>query len=415
MQNNKLKSLISSSSVPFYSFFLLSMVLFGFATGLFRGIQDNYFAEILGIGKVERGFVEFFRELPGLLLIFLLAILYRIAERNIIRMALAISVVGVLGFLLAGSHMIWGVAALTIWSTGEHLIMPVRQSYALHSAPEGKGGSAIGFLRGLENIGKVSGLAIVTLIFLSSPIRQDRDNGGRLGYTIVFIGIIAFLILSFLAVLRISKSSGSLNRPRIYFRKKFSKYYGLEMFYGVRKQIFLTFAPYLLILHYGAKTEYLAGLLGISALINIFFTPLLGKIIDKLGYKVVMICDTLILAVVCVTYGFAHRLFSNDIAIIVVSVCFIIDWMLSNASMASSVYIGDISQSKEEMTATLSTGLSINHLISVFIAMIGGIIWKNIGIEVLFVLAAVMAIANSIFAASIKNNSPSGKEVTEKR
>jgi len=394
------KRAFQSNRVERYALFLLAMMLFGLGGGLFRGVQDNYLA-YLGIDEAGRGIVEFFRELPGLLLMVLLALLYRMAERQIIRMALIFSFAGMVGFLTIGTAVVPAVISLTLWSLGEHLIMPVRQSYAIHSAEPGREGAAIGFLRGVQNAGQVIGLALVPLIFLLPSVRADRDAGGRQGFVIVFIAVAVLMILALLAALGIVKSKGKMQRKRLYFRKKYGRYYGLEVFYGARKQVFLTFGPYLLILHYGARTEYLASLLGLCALLNIFFTPLIGRLIDRLGYRTIMIGDTIILFFVCLFYGFAHRIFPKEIALIVVSINFVLDWIISNASMASSVYVNRISEDKEEMTSTLSTGISINHLISVVIAFFGGFIWKSFGVEWLFSLAALMAVGNSLFAMTI--------------
>jgi hypothetical protein len=62
----------------------------------------------------------------------------------------------------------------------------------------------------------------------------------------------------------------------------------------------------------------------------------------------------------------------------------------------------DISENKDEITATLTTGISINHLISILAAFVGGFVWKKFGFGVLFSFAAVMALANSAFAMTIK-------------
>ncbi|RKX77738.1 MAG: MFS transporter [Spirochaetes bacterium] len=401
-----LKDKFSSSHIERYALFLLSMLLFGLAGGLFRGVQDNYLAWI-GIGKAGRGVVEFFRELPGLLLFLLLAPFYRMAERNLIRIALSISVLGVLGIIFLGSSAVPTVLFLTIWSTGEHLIMPVRRSYAIHSADPGKEGRALGFLKGVENAGKVLGLAMVSLVFLLPKVLQDRDNGGRLGFVIILSITALIVFFAVIASMGMSRSSGSLERKRLYIRRKFTRYYGLEMFYGARKQVSFTFGPYLLILRYGAQTEYLATLLGISALINIFFNPVIGRIIDRWGYRTVMIGDTVILFFVCLLYGFAHHIFSEGTALTVVSVVFVLDRMISNASMASSIYVNHISEGHEEVAATLSTGISINHIISVSIALVGGLIWQTLGVELLFVLAAMMAVGNTLFAVSIPRVSSS--------
>lgn len=85
-----------------------------------------------------------------------------------------------------------------------------------------------------------------------------------------------------------------------------------------------------------------------------------------------MISDTLILVIVCFFYGFAHHMFPMHIAFIVCCVNYVLDSVISLASMASSVYVQDLSETQEEMKATLSTGLSVNHLITIGIALSGG-------------------------------------------
>jgi hypothetical protein len=70
--------------------------------------------------------------------------------------------------------------------------------------------------------------------------------------------------------------------------------------------------------------------------------------------------------------------------------------------MASNIYVQRIASNQEEITATLSTGISVNHIISIFIALMGGWIWKVTGIEVLFSLSAFLGLLNSVYAATIK-------------
>ena len=176
----------------------------------------------------------------------------------------------------------------------------------------------------------------------------------------------------------------------------------LEMFYGARKQVFLTFGPYVLILFYGANTAMISLLFAISAVACFFASPIVGRIIDRLGYKVVMVADTLILVVVCFFYGFSHHLFPKNIAFIVCCVNYVLDAVISLASMASNVYVQDLADNADEVKATISTGVSINHVITIFIALFGGWIWEKLGIETLFVVSAILGLCNSAYAASIK-------------
>ena len=176
----------------------------------------------------------------------------------------------------------------------------------------------------------------------------------------------------------------------------------LEMLYGARKQVFFTFGPYVLILFYGANAAMISLLFAVSAVACFFAAPLVGRIIDRVGYKTVMIADTLILVIVCFFYGFAHHLFPKEIAFYVCCVNYILDAIISLASMASNVYVQDLSDNADETKATISTGVSINHVITIFIALFGGWIWQALGIETLFLLSAGLGLCNSAYAATIR-------------
>ena len=89
-------------------------------------------------------------------------------------------------------------------------------------------------------------------------------------------------------------------------------------------------------------------------------------------------------------------------AFIVCCVNYILDSVISLASLASNVYVQDLSDSKNETRATISTGVSVNHLITILVALFGGWIWQALGIETLFALSAVLGLCNSAYAATIK-------------
>ena len=139
-----------------------------------------------------------------------------------------------------------------------------------------------------------------------------------------------------------------------------------------------------------------------SAVACFFAAPLVGRLIDKIGYKTVMVTDTLVLVIVCFFYGFAHHLFPKNIAFIICCVNYILDAIISLASMASNVYVQDLADNADEVKATISTGVSINHVITIFIALFGGWIWQSLGIETLFIVSAVLGLCNSAYAATIK-------------
>jgi MFS family permease len=381
--------------------FLSVLVLYGVSYGLYRGIQDNYLAEIVHISAFERGIVEFFREIPGLLVIFILAALYRFSEGRIFKIGICIMAAGVAGLLLSGTGKIIVVANMVLFSFGEHIIMPVRSTISLDLAKRNQGGASLGITSAISNVGNIAGFVVVTvLFFVFSRLGFGRTDLLRFKSVFVLSGIL--MIGAAITVLALKESPVRTGRRRFYFARKFFKFYMLEVFYGARKQIFITFAPYVLILQYGADTSIISMLLAVCAVFGFVLSPLMGRLIDRLGYKVIMVADTLILIVVCLLYGFAHRIFPARIAFIVVCVNYVLDSIVSLGSMASNVYVQDIASGPEEITATLSTGVSVNHVISIVIALMGGWLWKIAGIEVLFTMSAILGVINSLYAATIK-------------
>ena len=392
---NKIKSIYKENS--YYKVFLISLIVTGLGYGIYKGVIDNYLAEIVGMGEFDRGLAEFFREIPGLMLVFILATLYTFSTQRLYKLGAVIMLIGMGMLSIVSPTKLLVTIAVCIYSLGEHIQLGMKNTLSLEYAKENQEGQALGYQNALYQIGMVFGYIVI--IFAFSSLVANKP------YKLFFL--IATLIMGIGAVYAFKihgNSETDKSKSRFYFRKKYTKYYMLEVFYGARKQVFFTFGPYVLILFYGASASVISMLFAISAVCCFFLAPTVGKIIDKLGYKIVMISDTLILVVVCFFYGFAHHIFPKDIAFIVCCINYILDSIISLASMASNVYVQDISDSKEEVKATISTGISVNHLITILIALFGGYIWQTLGIETLFIISAILGLCNSAYAATIKTS-----------
>jgi MFS family permease len=277
--------------------------------------------------------------------------------------------------------------------------MPVRSVIAMQVARPDCAGRSLGLLSSVMNLGTVSGSLLVAGIFYAGTVYFNRSENFL--FNILWVLIALLMVASTVSTFTKNAPNNPSRRPRLYFNKKFSKFYALELFYGARKQIFLTFAPYVLIREYGLNTAGMAFLLGVCAFINIFAAPVIGRITDKWGYRNTMIWDTVILFFVCLMYGFAGDIFPLKIAYWVVCINFVLDAVISTTSMATNIYVREVSDGQDELTSTLSTGISINHLISILTAPIGGWIWVRFGIGYLFAFSAVMAVCNSLFAMTL--------------
>ena len=391
----KFKNIFKDKSC--YRVFLLSLLVTALGYGVYKGIIDNYLAEIVGMGEFDRGVAEFFRELPGLLLVFILAVFYTCSAEKLYKIGAVIMLAGIGMLSIVSPTKIMVTLAVCVYSLGEHIQLGMKNTLTLEYAKDGQSGEALGWQNAVYQIGTLAGYIVIIVAFSFFLHTKPYKPFFILAGILMAAGaVFAFKI--------VGNSETDKSKSRFYFRKKFTKYYMLEVFYGARKQVFFTFGPYVLILFYGANATVISLLFAISAVSCYFLAPLVGRIIDKLGYKIVMISDTLILVVVCFFYGFAHHIFPMHIAFIVCCINYILDSVISLASMASNVYVQDISDSAEEMRATISTGISVNHLITVLIALFGGWIWQTLGIETLFILSAILGLCNSAYAATIKKS-----------
>ena len=390
---NSMKEIFRDGSM--YKLFLLSLLITGLSYGLYKGMLDNFLAEVVGMGEMDRGVTEFFRELPGIAIVFILAAFYMLSAETLYKAGAVIMLVGMAMHAVLPPTKVLATLAICMYSLGEHIQIGMKSTLSLQYAKQGHGGAALGAQSAVSQIGTLAGYLVIVAAFSLFTAGQP--------YQLFFVAAAVLAGVSAVFTLKITgKSETDQNKRRFYFHKKFSKYYMLEMFYGARKQVFLTFGPYVLILFYGADAATVSLLFAVSAVAGFVASPVVGRIIDRVGYKTVMVADTLILVVVCFFYGFAHHLFPMHVAFIVCCVNYVLDAVISLASMASNVYVQELSDNPDEVKATISTGVSINHVITIFIALFGGWIWQALGIETLFIVSAVLGLCNSAYAATIK-------------
>ncbi|MBN2510223.1 MAG: MFS transporter [Spirochaetales bacterium] len=399
---------------PHAAHFLGCMLIFGIVAGMYTGVLNNYLHEVLSITRLERGIVEFPRELPGLLLFVVLALLYRFSEMRLMLIALAVAALGLFGLWGCGDLRWAAIIMMVIYSFGEHLMMPIRQSVAMHMALPGKEGLAMGAVAGLGNMGQVIGAYAVPLLFLlyrflfpSLPAFER--------FRVVFIAGAVVLGAGVVIAMFIKEDGRHVPRRDLRLRRKHLKYYILEVFFGARKQVFLSFAPYVLILNYRAGTELVSFLYGIWALANIFVSPLVGRLLDRFGYKPVIVIDAAVLTVLCLLYGFSHHLFPQGAAFTVVCFVFVLDAVLFVVGIARAMYVRTLCDTKEEVTGVLSSGISINHLVSIIIAVAGGLLWERLGLETLFVIAALLGLGSFVFSLTLPTAPVTGKEDSRER
>ena len=382
-----------------YKLLILSWLFFGMTSGIYDPIFNNYLNEVFHISAEVRGFLEFPREFPGFMVALISGLLMFLADVRIFALAISLVSVGLFGQSFSNwggqPHMAWMIGSMLIWSVGTHLYIPLSSSVSVNLSPKENVGRSLGFLNGVNTAAYIIGLGLVYLFM--DRLRFHFNTMFRLGAVCAIIAAACIILI---------KASSGLrpNRPKLHlvFRKEYGLFYGLSVLYGARKQVFLTFAPWVLIKVYGQKETTFVVLLFIASLIGIGFKPWLGRMIDKVGERRILMGEAVSLILICLGYGFAGYLGLGTYAIYLVYLCFVVDQVLFAVSMARTTYLHKRLVCESDFTPTLSLGVSIDHIVSMSIPALGGILWEHFGFETIFALAAGIALVNLWAANKVK-------------
>ncbi len=372
--------------------FATAALVLGIAYSMFDAVFNNFLHEKFALSGFQRSFLEFPRELPGFLVVFVSALLWFLCSRRLGAFALALGAVGALLIGFASSSYAIMVIWLFIYSMGQHLFMPISATIGMELAREGKAGQRLGQLNAIRNLAAVLGSFLVFLGFK------------YLGFTFQHTFAITAFALGVAAMLLVSMQRQKAQQPKTFLRlyPRYRLYYTLAVISGARKQLFITFAPWVLVQVFAQPTQIMATLYTIGGVIGILFQPFLGWSIDRYGERLVLAGEAVILVFVCFGYGFARFLLPEDIAFLVVCSCFLVDQMVFSVSMARSTYMKKIALQPEHVQSTLTAGVTLDHIFSISAAVLGGWIWSAFGFQYVFLLGMVIALVNLVAALQVR-------------
>ncbi len=372
--------------------FATAALMLGMAFSMVDATFNNFLNDRFALTGFQRSFLEFPRELPGFLVVFVSAMLWFLCSRRLSVVAMILGAVGVLmiGFASSsyGVMLVW----LFIYSMGQHLFMPLASTIGMELAREGQDGRRLGQLNSIRNFAVILGSFSVALGFK------------YLGFTFKHTFAISAVLLGIAAILLYLMRPEPIVEKRgfLQLHKEYRLYYILNVLSGARKQLFITFAPWVLVSVLGQPTQIMATLFTIGGVIGILFQPLLGWTIDKLGERVVLASEAVILVFVCFGYGFAKSLLPADTAFLVVCGCFLLDQMIFSVSMARATYMKKIAVQPAHIQPALTAAVTIDHVFSITAALVGGVIWNTFGYQYVFLLGVGIAVLNFFTALQVR-------------
>ena len=376
---------------------LLATLAFGAASGIFMSTVNNYLSDVHGFGAEARGWLEFPRELPGFLLIFIAgALLIRLRESQMGALAMLLTAAGALGLGFLADTQPLLVVWIIVWSLGDHILFAVDGPLGLKLARKGGEGRRLGQLGGARNMGTIIGVGLIFLL--------ARGLGDRFGLFYLIAAICA-LISGFLYLsLRIGK--GDPPSRRMVIRREYGLFYAISALFGIRKQIFLVFGSWVLVSLHGVSVSTIAMLYFIAASLGVIVRPLLGDVIDWLGERTVLAVDELFLLAICLVYAFASDLLPKPWDLYVLCGAYVFDILLFALRVARTTYLKKIALDPSEITPTISLGISIDHAVAMTLPILSGYIWEAYGFRWVFLLAGAIALAGFFVCLRIRTPQP---------
>jgi predicted MFS family arabinose efflux permease len=375
-----------------FRFFLLSVLAGGFAAAVVDAVLNNHLRESFRVTDLHRSLIEIPREVPGLAVIFVWALLFAFCSRRLAAMGSFLIAAGALGigFLSPGLGILLGW--LFVLSLGQHLVLGLHPAIALELAEEGAEGRLLGRLNGARNAAAILGSLAVFAGFRYAD----------LGYTGAFA--LAALVALGGAFLMLGMRPLPPHPPgaHLALHREYGLYYWLTILYGTRKQIFLTFAPWVLVTVHQARASTVALLLGIGGAAGIVFQPLLGRAVDHFGERAALMGEAAALVAVCLGYALAGTLLPPAAAFLLTAACYVADQLLMSVGMARATWLKKIARDPAHVAPTLTMAVSLDHVFSIGGAVAAGFVWDRFGYRPVFAAAAALALVNLLSASFIR-------------
>jgi len=360
-------------------------------SSMFEAVFNNFLNESFVISTFQRTFLEVPRELPGLLVAFVSALFCFLPSRRLGALSALIGSAGLMLLGLAARSYAMMLPWLFRFSMGQHLFMPISAGVGMELARKGQDGRRLGQINSVRNAAIVAGSFAIFLGFKYL----------HMNFITSFILASFCLLLAAFFLMRMTPGEAHPAAIHLKFHKEYRLYYWLCVLFGTRKQIFITFAPWVLVTVFHQPTAMIASLLTIGAVTGIVTQPIIGRMIDRLGERFMLGMEAALLIVVCAGYGFADKLFSEHTAFLVASTCYVADQLLISVGFARSTYIKKIALDPSHIAPTLALAVSIDHVFSITIALCGGLIWNAVGYQAIFAFGAFIAFVNLLSTRQI--------------
>lgn len=355
-------------------------IAFGFSMAAQQNIVSNFFENELGLKGPQFGYITAIREIPGFLLIFLTALLYRLSLPHLTAFAMVLLAIGFGFFGFATSF--WTVAPWVIISSmGYHTWLQTQTALGMSMTEESKSGTILGKLTALNQAGA---LVAMGFVFLAFQFEMISFKG-----MFIICGLLA-LVAAALVFRYPNMHNGELlevkpERERMVLKRDYDLYYKLSLLDGARQQIFFSFGLWVLVDHFRLDVPAISLIMLATAGLAMVSGPWIGRMLDKHGERQML--GVVNIAYIVALLGYA-LIDNTQIAV----GCYVIySLIMPLSAMGAAVYLRKIAPSRD-VAPSLAMGVTMQHAAAIVIPVVTGFVLNFVGYQIPFLVASGFAL-----------------------
>jgi MFS family permease len=291
------------------------------------------------------------------------------------------------------------LAAVIVASFGFHMWTPLNSAIGMSLSGKENTGRVLGVLGSVGSLAAMAGmggLSVISWLYESMPLQYYYLVGGIV------------IVLGAIFMLRLPKDLGSTKaKPaRIVLKKKYWLYYLLIFFSGARKLVLGSFVMLMMVERFGLKVWHVSTLMLVSSVLNFAVGPYRGSLVDRFGERTTTPVAYGVLALCCLGYAFVPLLgLSNAQGLVILVALWIMIKLAQPLGLGLRTYVYRTAP-PEELTPTLSAGVTFDHISSVGMPFLYSALLPVIQYEGIFLALAILILMSIPFARGLQIRAP---------
>ena len=379
---------------------LLMAVASPLAFATWMALVNNFVVEKAAFDGFDIGVLHVVREIPGFLAFLVLYIILIMREQTLAILALIL--LGLFTALTSHFPTFYGLMMTTILaSVGFHYYETIQQSLQLQWLSKDRAPQMIGWVVSAGSFGSLAvfGLIIIAWEGLGWSYQAVYLTGG--GACIALAVGAWFLYPRFEAPVTQHK--------KMILRSRYWLYYALVFIGGARRQIFIVFAPFMMVERFGMEVHEITGLMLFNYLATIIFAPMAGWLVRVYGERFSLIVEYVGLFVVFALYA---GIYFFHWGVWLAMALYVLDHLLFALAIAQKTYFQKIADPADQ-APTAAVSFTINHIAAVGLPAPLGLLWLT-SPGAVYGLAAVLALVSLTLSFLVPRHPVPGHETVLK-